>query len=143
MHKTRRYTIEDIKENIKNVYSMAALLRSLGLKEIGGNYINMRRKLQQHNIDCSHFTGQGWNNGKQLKNYSDYTRVNSIKPHLIKERGYKCECCNLSSWLDSSIILEIHHVDGDRTNNEENNLRLLCPNCHSTTDNWRNRKTNS
>lgn len=140
MHRTKRYTIEDVRENAKKVYSIAALLKSLGLKQIGGNYINIKRKIQMYDIDCSHFTGQGWNNGKQLKDYRNYTRSSRAKPHLIKERGHKCESCDLSKWLGYPIMLEIHHIDGDRTNNDKSNLQLLCPNCHATTDNWRNRK---
>lgn len=48
--------------------------------------------------------------------------------------------CKLHKWLNFPITLEVHHIDGDRTNNNEENLQLLCPNCHSYTDNWRNRK---
>lgn len=91
-------------------------------------------------VDTTHWTGQAWNKGEQLKDFSDYTRAYRIKPHLIKERGHKCEVCNLSNWLEAPITLEIHHINGDRTNNNKNNLQLLCPNCHSMTENWRNRK---
>lgn len=58
---------------------------------------------------------------------------------LIKLRGRKCEKCGLEVWLDNPITLEIHHKDGDRSNNTLENLMLLCPNCHSYTPNWRGR----
>lgn len=51
-----------------------------------------------------------------------------------------CDCCNNSLWLGQDIPLEIHHEDGDSSNNELVNLRLLCPNCHALTDNYRGRK---
>lgn len=138
--KYRDYTDNDVIVNAKKVKSMAELLRSLGLREAGGNYYNMKRLLQKLNVDCSHWTGQLWSKGQQLKNWSDYTKVANLKPHLIKERGHKCEMCLLESWFDNNIPLECHHIDGDRTNNELHNLQLLCPNCHAQTDNYRNRK---
>jgi 5-methylcytosine-specific restriction endonuclease McrA len=60
--------------------------------------------------------------------------------HLIKFRGHKCESCGNTEWFNQPIKLEIHHIDGDRTNNNLENLQLLCPNCHSITPNWRKQK---
>ena len=140
MRKYREYTDESIIENAKSVKSLAGLLKSLGLKPCGGNYANIKRKLQQLEIDTSHWTGKAWNRGEQLKDWSDYTRAGKLKPHLIKKRGNKCESCGLETWLDFPITLEVHHIDGDKTNNSEDNLQLLCPNCHSVTDNWRKPK---
>lgn len=51
----------------------------------------------------------------------------------------KCNCCGLSEWQNKLIPLEIHHINGDNSDNREENLALLCPNCHSITDNFRNK----
>jgi hypothetical protein len=59
-----------------------------------------------------------------------------LLPELIKLRGHKCKCCGLSEWNNLPITLQAHHIDGDKTNNELENLSLLCPNCHSQTDNF-------
>lgn len=61
---------------------------------------------------------------------SDFVR----KRILIEQRGHQCENCGLTEWLGQLVTLELHHVDGDSDNNSEENLRLLCPNCHSQTD---------
>ena len=119
---------------------MAQLLSRLGLKKSGGNYANMKRKLQLLEIDCSHWTGQAWNKGERLKDWSQYTRGNRLKPHLIAERGNQCEQCLRKQWMGKEIMLEVHHLDSDRTNNKKNNLQLLCPNCHAYTEYWRGRK---
>ena len=103
----------------------------------GGNYANIKRNLQRLKIDTSHWTGKSWNKDKQLKDWSQYTRIASIRKHLINIRGNTCECCGLSTWLNSPITLEIHHINGDRTNNNPDNFQLLCPNCHSLTATWR------
>lgn len=139
MRKYKNYSDDDIIQFSKEVKSIAGLLKKLGLKEAGGNYGNMKRNLQRLQIDTSHWTGQAWNKGEQLKDWSDYTKVERLKPHLIKLRGHFCESCGLDFWLKEKMPLEVHHIDGDRTNNELDNLQLLCLNCHYQTDNFRNR----
>ncbi len=70
---------------------------------------------------------------------STYINTGRLKKKLIEDgiKEHRCENCTLSKWLDNPIPLELHHVDGNRDNNEFNNLELLCPNCHSLTDNYR------
>lgn len=138
--KYRNYSDQDIIDAAKNVKSVAGLLKAVGLRPAGGNYANMKKHLQRLKIDTSHWTGQAWSKDQQLKDWSEYTRANKLKPHLIKDRGHCCELCGLEQWQEQNIPLEIHHCDSDRTNNSYENLQLLCPNCHALTENWRGRK---
>jgi hypothetical protein len=67
--------------------------------------------------------------------------TNNFKYRLIKE-GYKkhqCECCQGTTWLGGLIPIELHHVDGNRSNNLLNNLQILCSNCHTFTDNYKSK----
>ncbi len=63
---------------------------------------------------------------------------------ILKEQDGKCCSCGIDKWLDERIVFELHHEDGNKKNNARNNLKLICPNCHSQTPNWKskNRKTN-
>ena len=137
-----QYRTDKIIEYSKDVKSIAGLLKKLDLNVAGGNYATIKKWLQILNVDTSHWTGQGWNKGEQLKDWSSYSRSSTIKPHLIKKNGHRCESCGGEKWLDGDIPLEIHHKDFNRTNNDIDNLQLLCPNCHSFTDNYRGKGKN-
>jgi Zn finger protein HypA/HybF involved in hydrogenase expression len=69
------------------------------------------------------------------KNISGY-----IKRYLIEKSGEKCSNCGWKKInpVTLRVPLEVDHVDGDSTNNVESNLRLVCPNCHSLSSNFRN-----
>lgn len=57
-----------------------------------------------------------------------------IRQILAEIRGYKCEVCGLSEWQGKEIVLQVDHINGDPYNDSPENLRLICPNCHSQTN---------
>lgn len=59
------------------------------------------------------------------------------KDLVLEEQEHKCLECGISEWNDKPIILELDHIDGNNTNNKRENLRCLCPNCHSQTETWK------
>lgn len=63
----------------------------------------------------------------------------AVRLRLIEERGNVCEGCGLNTWLGEPIMLEMHRKSAGRDYTRDNVL-LLCPNCHSGTDTWRNKK---
>ena len=142
MKKYKNYSDDDIVKYSQEVFSIAGILKKLNLKPTGGNYANIKKHILRLKINVSHWTGKSWNKNQQLKNWKNYTKAINLKKHLIKDRGNKCECCGLVEWLGQSIKLEIHHINGDKTDNRYDNLQLLCPNCHSLTDSWRKPKLN-
>lgn len=76
----------------------------------------------------------------QLKKLSELKSQSAIRRYLLITRGHRCEGCGLDKWLGKPIPLEAHHKDGNKKNNTEKNLELICPNCHNFTDNYRNKK---
>ncbi len=148
----RKYTENDVRVAVADSKSIADVLRQLGLRPVGGNYKTIHRLIKEYELDTSHFTGQGWNVGLVFKpkvklNDSDIFKENSDYrcSWRLRER-YKaitgirhCENCNRSEWLGQAIPLEIHHLNGNNTDNRLENLKLLCPNCHALTDNYRGR----
>lgn len=78
-------------------------------------------------------------------NYSStpYSGRTTLKRALVDIRGYKCESCGLDKWKDVDIPLTVHHIDGNACHNILENLKLLCWNCHSITDNFSRRNKKS
>ncbi len=62
-----------------------------------------------------------------------------LKVRILEEgiKPHQCENCFMDEWQGQKIPLELHHRDGNRTNHLLGNILLLCPNCHSQTDNFR------
>jgi len=56
---------------------------------------------------------------------------------------WKCSCCSIENWQNKDITLELDHIDGSSYNCKLENLRLLCPNCHSQTDTFRGKGINT
>lgn len=69
----------------------------------------------------------------------DKLHIQTIRKIMLKKAEYRCDICNLSDWLGAPITLEVHHIDGVNNNNVASNLQVLCPNCHSQTDNFRSK----
>jgi len=77
-----------------------------------------------------------------LENSKDI-QSNKVRKKLLEEgyKEHKCECCGQTEWLGQPIPLELHHIDGNRHNNNLNNFQLLCPNCHAFTDSYRGKNS--
>lgn len=139
-----KYTEQELKDFVANSRSYMELAKQLGYS-LGGSYVNSMRKMIAHyNFDVSHFIDPTQSNANNF-DYSRFTTnslyaAKQLRPALLHLRGNQCEQCKLTEWLEQPIVLEVHHLDGDKTNNTLENLQLLCPNCHSLTDNWRGRK---
>lgn len=116
----------------------------------GGNFITLKNRLHEDNIDYSHFDP---NRGKRnsgpkracplsevLIKDSNYKRGH-LKKRLIKEGilEYKCSKCGIHEWNNESLSLILDHINGVYNDNRIENLRLLCPNCNSQTDTFAGR----
>lgn len=77
-----------------------------------------------------------WKNGEEKGMKGEYGVSNRIRRYLLDKNDYKCEVCGWgeTNQYTGTIPLEIHHKDGDYSNNKEENLQVLCPNCHSLTE---------
>ena len=146
--KLRKYTLSDLIQAVNTSVSVRECLIKLNVAPQGGNYGIFHKAVKYYNIDTSHFTGMNLS-GRTLpqrrKPLTDLLTKNSnvqsfkLKRYLLEANAIEAVCvsCNLTEWLNGPIPLELDHIDGDNTNNEISNLRLLCPNCHAKTPTYR------
>ena len=85
---------------------------------------------------------QGYRKAANRKSALEYMTNETVKSHILRKKliedGVKkdeCEECENDEWMGSPIPLELHHIDGDRFNNQLENLQILCRNCHGLTPN--------
>lgn len=85
-----------------------------------------------------------WKNGEKSGTVSGFKPSGYIRRYLFEKYNGKCQVCGWGEVNEytGNVPLQVHHVDGDSTNNRPENLQLLCPNCHSLTENFgkRNKK---
>lgn len=93
----------------------------------------------QHEYEYKEYIRR-WKNGEENGLNGEYGISNHIKHYLFEKHNCKCEKCGWGeiNEFTGTIPLEVHHIDGDYTNNKEENLQVLCPNCHSLTKTYKN-----
>ena len=151
----RKYSKEWLEELCSESYSYAEVLTKAGRKQGGGAQATLKKKIEEFQIDISHFTGQKWHDSPNQQDNKTSREKYSLEQVFIKNspvtqkvlRGYverhsileyKCANCGCDgNWQGGIISLEIDHIDGDNSNNEIENLRYLCPNCHALTETYR------
>jgi hypothetical protein len=74
-----------------------------------------------------------------LEGKHPYFQTFKLKNRLLKEKiiENKCFICDIEEWNGKKLNMELDHIDGNRTNHKLENLRMLCPNCHSQTETYR------
>ncbi len=146
--KNRNYSLEEFQQICNESESVREVVQKLGYAPNGGGTAaRVKRDIENNNIDISHFTGQAHtkNIGKYKTPIEDYlTNKVKITSHKLRLRllkegifEYKCACCGNSEWLGQPIPLELHHKDGNKDNNNLDNLELRCPNCHYFTETYK------
>lgn len=147
---------EELESIVKESYSYSEVLRKIGRKVTGSNHSHLKNKLVKMEISTKHFNS----------NFNIFSVKNKPKPieevFVVLPEGsrrprreqllrsllaigvkYLCGVCGMEPiWQGKTIILEVDHIDGNFLNNLQENLRFICPNCHSQQKTSYKNKTN-
>lgn len=149
-----KYTREMLSEAVAASTSMAAVLRHFGLRQTGGAHAHLRRRITKLGLDTSHFLGSGHLRGTHSLKRRSADQILTLrpstagreKPHVLRRalleigRPLRCtECANGDSWRGRPLVLHVDHIDGRLWDCRPDNLRFLCPNCHSQTSTFAGR----
>lgn len=145
MPKLRSWTDEQLIDAVKVSKSYRNVLVLLGIIPAGGNYAQVQHRIKVLDLDTSHFTGMRWNKGttyhtktlppiESLLVVGGRTQSYKLKKRLFSEslKSPKCELCGWAEKsADGRVPVELDHINGNHYDNRLENLRVLCPNCHS------------
>ncbi|MFE5739546.1 HNH endonuclease signature motif containing protein [Streptomyces celluloflavus] len=148
-----RWTREILEAAVSRSGNTYEVLRRLGLDPVGGHHTHISRRIRSLGIDTSHFVGQSRERptGRRPCTPEELLVESANRPRrvpgdrlrramLALGTEERCALCGLEPvWFERPLPFEVDHVDGNWRNNCRENLRLLCPNCHSTTDTYRGR----
>ncbi|MER7816530.1 HNH endonuclease signature motif containing protein [Streptomyces sp. NPDC096153] len=151
-----RWTRERLEAAVAASTNLCEVLRRLDVDVVGGQHTHIARRIRALGIDTSHFTAPP-RTDRSRRNHRRRTAEEILVEHgsgaggrtpnerlrrALSERGVgeRCALCGTAPvWRGRPLRLEIDHIDGNWRNNRVENLRFLCPNCHSTTDTYRGR----
>lgn len=148
-----RWTREILEPVVAVSTSVYEVLHRLGLEAVGGHHTNISRRIKAYGISTSHFTQPSRAGMKQRRRAPEELLVEDTSPHACRVPGSRlrsamsalgiaerCALCETEPvWLGRPLPLEVDHLNGNWRDNRLENLRLLCPNCHSATDTYRGR----
>lgn len=137
---------EEFKKLIATHRSWCDCARAVGLSPNGANSkIQLKKRVEELNCDISHFSATYTANKASTKysleeimvENSTYTNITRLKERIIRANiiPYECAICgNKGEWLEKKLVLQLDHINGQHYDHRKENLRFLCPNCHSQTE---------
>jgi 5-methylcytosine-specific restriction endonuclease McrA len=143
---------EEFIEIFNNSIGYSDCLRKLGLgAKGGGSTKGLKNRINKLGLTTDHFRRPVVINNTAkfamkdiLIENSSYLNITRLKIRLVNEGvlSYICNSCNQTdTWNNKSLVLQLDHINGIHNDHRLENLRFLCPNCHSQTETYSGKNT--
>lgn len=140
-----RLSKEEFINIIQQCFSRREFFIKLNMRLSGSSCKILNRRIKEDNVDISHFKSPSLLRktkgeiplSELLVKNSRYISSSSLKSKLIKHKLLKYQCCicnNDGNHFGKPLVLQLDHINGERNDNRIENLRILCPNCHTQTE---------
>lgn len=128
-------------EALANTFSFLESRKYLLEKGIVVSRTALRKFQQETDISISHFCAARNRelNSKDIFKKDSVNRHSTVKNRILREEliPYQCAICKIGPiWNNAKLTIQLDHINGDSSDNRLENLRFLCPNCHSQTDTY-------
>ena len=129
------WTKENVEDAVRHTSNIRQCLIYLGIDPRSSSRNTLKKKIQEYNIDTSHFV---------LKSYNRRAKASEVKLNLIKELGGRCVRCGIEANINNYVIFDFHHIDPSKKDFSINTFNgsledmekeakkcvVMCANCH-------------
>lgn len=139
----RYFNYETLSTAVATSTSMIQTIKKLYPRYSAGLIPTVQKYINLWNLSTEHWLGQCWAKGvkrppktpeQEIFVLGSNVKRSTVKSAFMRYAKYACSECGISEWQGRKLTLQLDHINGVRNDNRLENLRLMCPNCHSQTD---------
>jgi hypothetical protein len=144
-----RFTDTELEEMLRDSHSLWEFAKKVGYtNKSSAVYRSIKKRLEERGFSLASYPALAKRVGSTtpLQQSEVFSQNRRVDARLLRKRltdagfSHQCSSCGISEWLGKEITLQVDHINGVNSDNRVENLRFLCPNCHTQTSTWGGKK---